>query len=278
MAATSAAPRSPTSPPSRRASRPPGHPATTPSSAPRCRSSARRSPKRCDLRGGQRVLDVAAGNGNATLAAARRWCAVTSTDYVAACSTAARERAAAERLDIDFQDADAEALPFADAQLRRRALDLRRDVRAQPRAQRRRDAARVPPGRPHRPGQLDARQLHRPAVQDASASTCRRRPASQSPALWGSRAAPEEAVRRRGRVDRGDAAPLQLPLPLVGSTALDIFRTYYGPVHKAFGALPAEKAAALERDMIELFDAANRGGAGSFVAPSEYVEVVVTRR
>ncbi|RYF36654.1 MAG: class I SAM-dependent methyltransferase, partial [Comamonadaceae bacterium] len=68
-----------------------------------------------DLRAGERVLDVAAGNGNATLAAARRWCEVTSTDYVPALLERGRERAAAERLHgIEFRDADAEALPFDD--------------------------------------------------------------------------------------------------------------------------------------------------------------------
>jgi SAM-dependent methyltransferase len=67
-----------------------------------------------DLRSGERVLDVAAGNGNATLAAARRWGEVTSTDYVAALLERAKERAAAERLAIRFQEADAEALPFQD--------------------------------------------------------------------------------------------------------------------------------------------------------------------
>src|SRR5512134_924612 len=67
-----------------------------------------------DVRSGQRVLDVAAGNGNASLAAARRWCEVTSTDYVAALLERARERAQAERLAITFREADAEALPFPD--------------------------------------------------------------------------------------------------------------------------------------------------------------------
>src|SRR5262249_46803053 len=60
-----------------------------------------------DIRAGQRVLDVAAGNGNATLAAARRWCKVVSTDYVPALLERGRERAAAERLDVEFQEADA---------------------------------------------------------------------------------------------------------------------------------------------------------------------------
>src|SRR2546428_1098889 len=68
-----------------------------------------------DLRAGQKVLDVAAGNGNVTLAAARRWCEVVSTDYVPALLERGRERAAAERLAIEFREADAEALPFPDA-------------------------------------------------------------------------------------------------------------------------------------------------------------------
>src|SRR5687768_6512057 len=65
-----------------------------------------------DIRSGQKVLDVAAGNGNVSLAAARRWCSVISTDYVPALLERAKERAAAERLSIEFQAADAEALPF----------------------------------------------------------------------------------------------------------------------------------------------------------------------
>src|SRR5262245_34545580 len=68
-----------------------------------------------DLRSGQKVLDVAAGNGNVTLAAARRWCEVVSTDYVPALLERGRERAVAERLAIEFRQADAEALPFVDA-------------------------------------------------------------------------------------------------------------------------------------------------------------------
>ncbi len=67
-----------------------------------------------DLHAGQRVLDVAAGNGSASLAAARRHCDVVSTDYVPALLDRGRERAAAERLPIEFRMADAEALPFAD--------------------------------------------------------------------------------------------------------------------------------------------------------------------
>src|SRR5512132_2385978 len=67
-----------------------------------------------DLRAGAKVLDVAAGNGNASLAAARRWADVTSTDYVPGLLDQGRRRAEADRLPIVFQEADVEALPFAD--------------------------------------------------------------------------------------------------------------------------------------------------------------------
>ena len=68
-----------------------------------------------DLRAGQKVLDVAAGNGNATLAAARRWCEVVSTDYVPSLLERGRARATAEGLSVQFKEADAEALDFGDA-------------------------------------------------------------------------------------------------------------------------------------------------------------------
>ena len=67
-----------------------------------------------DLRAGKKVLDVAAGNGMVSLAAARRWCDVTSTDYVGSLLERGRARAMAEGLPIEFKVADAEALPFAD--------------------------------------------------------------------------------------------------------------------------------------------------------------------
>ncbi len=68
-----------------------------------------------DLHAGERALDVAAGNGNAALAAARRFAEVTATDYVPALLEQARRRADADRLSITFQEADAERLPFPDA-------------------------------------------------------------------------------------------------------------------------------------------------------------------
>lgn len=56
---------------------------------------------------------------------------------------------------------------------------------------------------------------------------------------------------------------------------IEVFRTWYGPVHKAFAALPADKAAELERDLAALLNGTNRAGPDSLVVPSEYVEVVV---
>jgi SAM-dependent methyltransferase len=118
-----------------------------------------------DLRAGTRVLDVAAGNGNATLAAARRWCDVVSTDYVGSLLEAGRARALAEGHQIQFQVADAEALPFADA-----SFDVVLSifgVMFTPNQERcKRARPRLQAGRSHRPGKLDARQLHRPGLQD----------------------------------------------------------------------------------------------------------------
>src|SRR3979409_2015972 len=68
-----------------------------------------------DLHAGQKVLDVAAGNGNVTLAAARRWCEVVSTDYVPSLIERGRLRAVADGLSVEFKEEDAEALSFANA-------------------------------------------------------------------------------------------------------------------------------------------------------------------
>ena len=137
----------------------------------------------CDLCWDERVLDVAAGNGNASLGAARRGCKVTSTDYVGALLERGAERARADHLEMNFQTADAEALPFADASF------------------------------------------------DVVLST------------FGVMFTPD----------------------------------WYGPVHKAFAALPADGAAALEKDLTELLNRMNRAGDGTLVVPSEYLEIVVTR-
>jgi hypothetical protein len=97
----------------------------------------------------------------------------------------------------------------------------------------------------------------------------------QSPALWGT----EEHL----RVLFGERVALQVR-PRVfnfryrsAAHFIDVFRTWYGPVHKAFAALAPEAGAALESDLTQLLNGANRAGAGSLVVPSEYLEVVITR-
>ena len=116
-----------------------------------------------DIRPRRKVLDVAAGNGNVSLAAARRWCDVVATDYVPALLERARERADADRLDIEFREADAEALPFADG-----SFDVvvstfgvmftpdQDRAAAEPAAGGSRIAARLQERRPDRPRELDA--------------------------------------------------------------------------------------------------------------------------
>ncbi len=230
----------------------------------------------CDLRWDEDVLDVAAGNGNATLAAARRGARVMSTDYVSTLLDRGAERARAERLDVKFEVADAEALPFADASFDA-VLSTFGVMFAPDHARSASEMARVcrPGGRiglanwtpESLVGQMFkilGRYLPPPA-------------GAQSPALWG--------VESHLRSLFGDnAAAIAVTRRFFNfryrSAAhfLEVFRTWYGPTHKAFAALPAEKATGLERDITELLDGSNRGGAGSLVVPSEYLEVVITRR
>ena len=228
-----------------------------------------------DLRAGQDVLDVAAGNGNATLAAARRGCKVTSTDYVSTLLERGAERARAERLDVTFEVADAEALPYEDAGFdavvstfgvmfapdhERAAAELARVCR---RGGRIGLANWTPKGFI---GQL-FKTLGRHVPPPAGV---------QPPSLWGT----EEHLRTLF----GDRAASIAATPKIfnfryrsAAHFIDVFRTWYGPVHKAFAALQPEAAGALERDLAELLDSSNRAGGGSLVVPSEYLEIVIAR-
>jgi SAM-dependent methyltransferase len=230
----------------------------------------------CDLRCDERVLDVAAGNGNATLAAARRGCKVTSTDYVAALLERGEDRARAEHLEVTFQVADAEALPFADASfdvvLSTFGVMFTPD---QPKA-----AAEL--ARVCRPGGRIGLANWTPEgfIGQMFKTLGRHVPppaGAQPPSLWGSeahlhslfgeRAASIDVTRRLFNFRYRSAAHF-----------IEVFRTWYGPIHKAFAVLPADGAMALERDLTELLNRMNRAGDTSLVVPSEYLEVVITRR
>ncbi|MDP3820900.1 MAG: class I SAM-dependent methyltransferase [Burkholderiales bacterium] len=230
----------------------------------------------CDLRWDERVLDVAAGNGNATLAAARRGAQVTSTDYVATLLERGAERARAEGLQVMFQAADAEALPFADASFDA-VLSTFGVMFAPDHAKSAAEMARV-----CRPGGRIAMANWTPEgfigqLFKTLGKQIPPPPGVQPPSLWG--------VETHLRSLFGDSAAEIAVTPRLfnfryrsAAHIIDVFRTWYGPVHKAFLALPADKAAALESDLTELLNRLNRAGPGSLVVPSEYLEIVVTRR
>jgi ubiquinone/menaquinone biosynthesis C-methylase UbiE len=229
-----------------------------------------------DLRAGQKVLDVAAGNGNVALAAAHRWCEVTATDYVPELLARARDRAAAEGLDIAFQEADAEALPFDDRSFDivvstfgvmftpdqdRAAAEL---VRVCKRGGKIGLANWTPEGFIGQVFKTIGKYVAPP-------------PGARSPALWGTRARIAELFEPHAAsvktAQRNFVFRYRTP-----EHWLKVFKSYYGPVLKTFAALEAPAQAALQSDLMMLIDQFNRSGDRSMVVPSEYLEIVVTRR
>jgi ubiquinone/menaquinone biosynthesis C-methylase UbiE len=230
-----------------------------------------------DLRSGQRVLDVAAGNGNATLAAARRWCEVTSTDYVPALLERGRERAAAERLHgIEFREADAEALPFDDDMFDAVLSTFGCMFAPNPP----RVAAELV--RVCKPGGKVGMANWTPEsfIGQVFKMLGKHVPAPagvQSPALWGSRPRIDELF--GASASRIEAETRQFLFRYRSPEhMLDVFRGYYGPILKAFAALDAKGQAALADDFTDLINLFNRAHDGTVVLPSDYLEVVVTKR
>jgi SAM-dependent methyltransferase len=228
-----------------------------------------------DLRPGARVLDVAAGNGNATLAAARRWADVTSTDYVPTLLERGRARASAEGLAVKFEQADAEKLQYADATFD--VVISTFGVMFTPdQEQAASEMARVcrPGGRiglaNWTPGsfigelfKLMGRYVPPPA-------------GVKSPALWGT----EERLRDLFGKQLGSIAIVRKEFVFRYQSAahwLEVFRTFYGPMQKAFGAVDAARQELLAADLIALAERFNRATDGTLVAPGEYAEVVITR-
>ena len=229
-----------------------------------------------DLRAGEKVLDVAAGNGNASLAAARRWCEVVSTDYVAALLERGRERAEAERLAIEFRQADAEALPFEDATFD--AVLSTFGVMFTPDQ----DKAAAEMLRVCKPGGRIGLANWTPEgfIGQLFKTIGRYVPpaaGTRSPALWGSPARLEELFARQARSVR--AQPRHFVFRYASAQHwIEVFRTFYGPVLKTFAALPADAQKTLHDDLLALAGRFNRATDGTMVVPGEYLEVVVTRR
>jgi ubiquinone/menaquinone biosynthesis C-methylase UbiE len=229
-----------------------------------------------DLRPGSKVLDVAAGNGNVTLAAARRWCDVTSTDYVAALLDRGRERAAAEHLAVDFREADAEALPFLDASFDvvvssfgvmftpdqdKAAAELLRVCKPHGKIGL---ANWTPPGFIGQVFRILGKYLPPPT-------------GVKSPALWGTRARLDEmfAAQASDIVAEPRMFVFRYRSP---EHWLDVFKTFYGPMLKAFAALEPNAQEALTGDLLGLVRQFNRARDGTMAVHSEYLEVVIKKR
>jgi len=227
-----------------------------------------------DLRSTHRVLDVAAGSGNATLAAARRFADVVSTDYVGALLEQGRTRATAERFAVTFQEADAEALPFPDASFdivlstfgvmftpnqEKAAHELLRVCRP---------GARIGLANWTQASMIG--QLFKTIGKYIPPA-----PGVRSPALWGDPThldtlfGPDAAV---AATSRHFVFRYKSP-----HHWLEVFRSYYGPVLKAFAALEQDGRDSLEADIYDLLDRFNTARDGSLVLPSEYLEVIVTK-
>lgn len=225
-----------------------------------------------DIRAGERVLDVAAGNGNATLAAARHFAQVTSTDYVGALLERGKERAAAERLDVTFQVADAEALPFDS-----RGFDVvlstfgvmftpNQEAAAAEMTRVARAGGRI--GLANWTPEGFIGQVFKTIGQHVAP------PAGiRSPAQWGTEARlrdlfPGQVVRTAKQVFNFRYKSMD--------HMLHVFKTFYGPMNRAFAALDEVGQTKLEADLMALMTRMNRGGADSLIVPSEYLEAVIT--
>ena len=228
-----------------------------------------------DLRAGERVLDVAAGSGNATLAAARRFADVTSTDYVPRLLEKGAERARAEGFDIRFQVADAEALPFEtgtfDVALSTFGVMFapRHDVAAREMLRVVRPGGRIglaswtPEGFIGELFRVVGRHVPPPA-------------GVRSPAQWGSE---PHLVELFGHA-AADIRCKRLDFNFRYRSAahwIGFFRTYYGPTHKAFLALDQAGRERLEQDLAALLERRNVGGPRSLVVPGEYLEAVIVK-
>ena len=228
-----------------------------------------------DIRADERVLDVAAGNGNATLAAARRFARVTSTDYVPALLDRGRERARAEGLAVRFQEGDVEELPFPDGSFDA-VLSTFGAMFAPDQARTAREMMRVlrPGGRLGMANWTPDGFIGRLFMVIGSHVSP---PAGlKSPALWGSEAHLAELFGASTAHIHGERQSFNFRYRSAAHW-VQVFRDYYGPTHKAFAALDAVGQQTLERDLHALLNELNVAGSASLVVPAAYLEVVITK-
>jgi len=229
-----------------------------------------------DVVPGERVLDVACGSGNAALAAARRsWGGVVGVDFVPALLDRARERAAAERLGIEFVEGDAVELPVGDGE-----FDVVTSVfGAMFAPDRQRAAAELL--RACRPGGRIGMANWVPdgPVSEIFAIVAKHAPPPAGftpPVLWGT----EDRVRELfgdGVADlRLERRTSRQPFRSIDHY-LEIFRSYFGPIKLAFDRVGAEGEGALEADLREQLEQCNTAGDRAFVLEPEYLQVVATR-
>jgi len=229
-----------------------------------------------DLTAGTRVLDVAAGNGMVSLAAARRWCEVVSTDYVASLLERGRARAQAEGLSIEFKEADAEALPFADSSF---------------------DAVVSTFGVMFTPNQEKAAaELLRVCKSGGQIGLTNWTPegfigqmfktlgkylpppaAARSPLAWGTRTRLSDLFGPAASWIKTESRHFNFRYRSA-EHFIEVFSTYYGPMLKAFSALEATQQDELEKDLHELIARMNVADDETMVVPSEYLEVVIMKR
>ena len=229
-----------------------------------------------DLHAGRKVLDVAAGNGNVSLAAARRSCDVTSTDYVPSLLKRGEARATADGLKIAFREADAEALPFADGSFD--AVVSTFGVMFAPNQ----DQAAAELLRVCKPGgQIGLANWTPEGFVGQMFKVLGKYlppPAGTKPPMrWGTRAGLTEMFGAGSSAMRAEPRNMNFRY-LSGEHYVEVFKTYYGPMLKAFAALDASQQESLKSDLLDLIARMNRAKDGTMIVPSEYMEVVITKR
>jgi ubiquinone/menaquinone biosynthesis C-methylase UbiE len=218
---------------------------------------------------GSRVLDVAAGNGNATLAAARRFCQVTSTDYVGELLERAQDRAAAERLKVTFQEADAENLPFPDESFDA-VLSTFGVMFTPDQAKAAGELLRVC----RKGGVIGLANWTPEGFIGQVFKTIGRHvppaPGVRPPSLWGTEDGLRELFGTRAAICY---TPRQFVFRYLSADHfLDIFRTFYGPINKAFQAA-GDRSDELEQDLRALLQRFNTATDGTLAVPSAYINV-----